>query len=661
MIKHLLPAPTRFKELDQELNPKHIDSDVFDNIKNILQKIYTEKRTKEYITKLHIFSLLTNTHINHISLLNNNYSLFFSNFIFFIKQNGFTIFEKDLNLIIKITKFLVAELNTQLKTNIDLSTEPNLSIKNINKKYLKYLKGWTYSHKTLKSNYFINLYKYTELFNLEESNKIEETIQSILNFRTEIGIFNFFIKYLVEHKKSIFQPLNKEFLQEFMKLFFNDVVEKHKCLNSAKRVWNIFIRTLKEYFKLDKNLKLSLTRKHKNPNEMNLKSINGNLVKNKLITHIPLEITDDKVLYLIKDKVKQDLNLIREWAIFNLKEFENKNNPDKFITRKELYSIFVLLVLEHPSITESFLSTLKNKDSYIQINEKNFLVGKKARKGYSLAEQKIVLSDFSVNIINKYLDWISNFKKINDSFFIYKGTPEIVYYSLRKNTSLYNGAVKESFKKFLQNKDIPLNYINDLASHTYLSKIRASAAIQVYFETENTTKMAQVLGHTSYNPKLLSHYLPQSILDFYQQRWIRIFQKGLICEALKNNPLLLQASNFETMEQLDDFLKNHMLKNLPDNLSILNSTTSINNDEFDNIYVSINQENLTALFSLRKAVEEAKNKENVCEKAYFWFNFSEQIEKEILNKREYIEFKPLLNKSKEEASSLHFNQVIYEQ
>jgi hypothetical protein len=659
MLKKLLPTPTRFKDLNQELNIRYIDLIVIEKFKNIITQKYCEKRANEYLVKLEIFSLLTDTKINHISILNNDYSLFFSNFAFFLEENGFSVFERDLTLTRKITYFLIDELNKDLKIPIKLDINLILSIENINKKHLKYLLGWAYSHKNLKSNSYLNLYQYAELFGLEEANKIEKIIQSVQNFRTETVIFNIFIKYLVDNQKSIFKHLDKELLHDFMKLFFNQIVEKNKCLSSAKRVWNIFIRTLKEYFNLDKKLKLSLTRKHKNPNEMNLKNINGNLVKNKLITHIPLEITDDKALYLIKNKIKQDLNLIREWAILNLTEFDDNNKSSKFITKKELYSIFVLLVLEQPSITESFLTTLKNQNSYIKIDNKLFLVGYKARKGNSVAEQKIALSDFSVEIINKYLDWISNFKKDNDSFFIYKGKSDIVYYSLTKD-SLYNDTVRGSFKKFLQGKDIPLEYINDLGNNAYLSKIRASSAIQIYFETENTTKMAQALGHTSYNPRLLSHYLPQSILDFYQQRWIRIFQKGLICESLKNNSLLFKASNFETMEQLDEFLKNHMLKNLPDNLSTIKPINIQNETNFDNIYVSINQENLTALFSLRKAVEEAKNKDNVCEKAYFWFHFSEQIEKEILNKREYNEFKALLSISKEQAISDKFNQVIYE-
>jgi hypothetical protein len=44
--------------------------------------------------------------------------------------------------------------------------------------------------------------------------------------------------------------------------------------------------------------------------------------------------------------------------------------------------------------------------------------------------------------------------------------------------------------------------------------------------------MAEALGHKYYRPELLSFYLPESILNFFQSRWIRIFQKGIICEAI---------------------------------------------------------------------------------------------------------------------------------
>lgn len=42
-----------------------------------------------------------------------------------------------------------------------------------------------------------------------------------------------------------------------------------------------------------------------------------------------------------------------------------------------------------------------------------------------------------------------------------------------------------------------------------------------------------------------------------------IISKGIICESLKNSDLLFKASGFKTMEQLDLFLKNHVLKDVP--------------------------------------------------------------------------------------------------
>ena len=88
--------------------------------------------------------------------------------------------------------------------------------------------------------------------------------------------------------------------------------------------------------------------------------------------------------------------------------------------------------------------------------------------------------------------------------------------------------------------------------------------VQVYFETKSTTKMAKAFDHVKYDPQLLSRYLPDSILDFFQRRWILLFQKGIICEAMKDSDFLLKASNFSDMDKLNKFLENHILKQIPD-------------------------------------------------------------------------------------------------
>ncbi|WVV47951.1 hypothetical protein THH46_30435 [Pseudomonas sp. NA13] len=72
--------------------------------------------------------------------------------------------------------------------------------------------------------------------------------------------------------------------------------------------------------------------------------------------------------------------------------------------------------------------------------------------------------------------------------------------------------------------------------------------------------MSEALGHKSFDPSLLARYLPAPIWDFFQDRWIRIFQAGIIIEAMDGSPYKLKASGFDTLEQVEEFLLNHSIQ-----------------------------------------------------------------------------------------------------
>lgn len=91
--------------------------------------------------------------------------------------------------------------------------------------------------------------------------------------------------------------------------------------------------------------------------------------------------------------------------------------------------------------------------------------------------------------------------------------------------------------------------------------------------------MSDALGHSSYNPKLLSHYLPEPILSFFQDRWVRIFQNAIIYEAMKDSDHLFDAVDFSA-DEIDKFLRNHQLKPLPEHLitgQVSNLTANVEN------------------------------------------------------------------------------------
>ena len=168
--------------------------------------------------------------------------------------------------------------------------------------------------------------------------------------------------------------------------------------------------------------------------------------------------------------------------------------------------------------------------------------------------------------------------------------------------------------------------------------------------------MAEILGHENYSPSLLSHYLPEPIIHFYQSRWIRIFQKGIIYESMKDSEFLLNSIGFKTMDALNEFLSNHMLKNLPGK-DINEDKKTINT--FDECFVSINEENLIALLSLREAVKDSSRKFEIKEKAMFWPDFTDKLENEMKNNKTYYSYNKLLEKAKSRINLNNFTEVIY--
>lgn len=188
-----------------------------------------------------------------------------------------------------------------------------------------------------------------------------------------------------------------------------------------------------------------------------------------------------------------------------------------------------------------------------------------------------------------------------------------------------SAAFKNRLKQFRQvigeSEDQELHH---LVSNLSPTKFRATKGLQVYLDTGSAKAMSEALGHTKYKPELLSHYLPEPILAFFQSRWIRIFQKGIICESMKDSSMLLQASNFNSIEDLDKFLKSHVFS-LPNIAHEVPKTKSMAAKE---IYISVDDNILTALLSIKLAVE-STDPYKINEKASYWSKFSSLLEIEI--------------------------------
>ncbi len=140
--------------------------------------------------------------------------------------------------------------------------------------------------------------------------------------------------------------------------------------------------------------------------------------------------------------------------------------------------------------------------------------------------------------------------------------------------------------------------------------------------------------------KLMKRYLPEAILAFFQTRWIRIFQRGFICEAMKDSPYLLEAANFSNMEELHNFLTNHALKDIPHHLSDPEHTSAEKEKSTSlgvkQVLISIDPGIMTALISLEKAVDMASSPEKVCGRATYWADLSRAVVEEINRGNDYL-------------------------
>lgn len=249
------------------------------------------------------------------------------------------------------------------------------------------------------------------------------------------------------------------------------------------------------------------------------------------------------------------------------------------INRYNIYPLLVNLVIEHPQITESWLINwklfekgqiygFKKKD-----NGKYEITSLKKRKGIKNSLQTIELTITSLKIVRKiiiltrlarkYL--FNNQNPQYEYFLLHSKTPFCKPVRISKITNPSTYSTRKYFKEIYpydsRNSTSEYNF-EKIIPELSLAKVRASVAVNIYFETKSVYAMSEALGHKKYEQGLLNYYLPQPLWDFFTERWIRLFQNALVYEAMKDSPYLFQAVDFKATE-LDQFLINHKIKDMP--------------------------------------------------------------------------------------------------
>lgn len=675
------------------LQIKYIDAQTIIFIETIYFKNYQQSASNKallnrFLKLFNAFCYLKQYRLKYLNLLNQELSVFLSEYAYFLKHAT----EIETVKFIRILEKIIHELNQNSVRNIILNKNLSLDLSKFDKKSIKYLNGWRIKQSNRTNFDYIQLNDYCDIHGFNEADKIESILNNVNNV-FPLYLFNDFISYLNKDNSSIFN-LEKYKLTDFIKEYFTN--KEDIDIYNKKKEWNTFIDILNNHFKLNEkfNLKFLITGS-KSTEIIRIKTINNKQYKDKLISLVPLEIKDEKALAILKEKVDQDIKLISEWAKYILEELKQSRltkrclkptdynispeelrkkygflkhvanreifDIDTIFNEKHLFAVCSLLIIDHSEITESFIEKCDYHSLVSGIHSANlFLVSKKSRRGPELAEQKIILNENTKSVIQDYLfltkdlreNLILNNNKLKDTLFTCCTANQPL--KIKQPLEFKTSSVQQSIHDFLTNKGYSNEDAQYYSNSISLTKIRATRAIQIYFQTESTSKMAEALGHHKYNANLLSHYLPKSILDFFQERWIRIFQKGIIIEAMKDSNFILQATKFENMEAVNDFLKNHTFKFKTTELEI-KTDIALNNETTS--YISINEVNLQALVSIHEAVTQSPKKELINENAFYWSSFYEHLKKIIEN--DYKNFSFLLESCIKKSDPSIFTEVIY--
>ena len=291
-------------------------------------------------------------------------------------------------------------------------------------------------------------------------------------------------------------------------------------------------------------------------------------------------------------------------------------------TNATLFTLTALLVMEHPKITPSWLQKLQlfNENGkltgYLQVGEQFILTSDKERRGKNLAQQDVILNEFSKSIV----DFIVQHTQIAREHLKAKGNPN--WKSLLLTCTLKQAKKPSNRNQFYiplllvrkrlnDNAALPLEYdvsaqeLDIIASITTHRAIRRHRALQIFLETRSQSAVVDALGHKEVDQRLLDTYLPKPLMDFFTERVIRQFQKAIIFEAMKKSPYLLDAVNM-TYEELEEFLENHGLNDIPDlNAATFDKAASQQAEQsiFDSVVFTVTVPLLQLLISIKTIID----------------------------------------------------------
>lgn len=301
-------------------------------------------------------------------------------------------------------------------------------------------------------------------------------------------------------------------------------------------------------------------------------------------------------------------------------------------TKYTIAPIAIWLVAQYPILTDASLLGCElfdrngKRSGFISTDSGSVLVVKKNRKG---SQQEVVLSSEATSVVELLIQITTPLRnylkeKNNDGWrrlFIVAGGQGF------QEPYIFTNQI--SFAKIIRQKEFVHAHsaeLGQLINALSLARIRATAGVLVYLNTLSIDKMAESLGNSK--RVAMSHYLPPTIMQFFQERWVRVFQNAVIVHAMSDSSFLLKATDFDSMSELNQFLETHALRVLPELKDSLNHSVRQELDETDSeIIISLDEEILRILISLRLAVENAGS--CAMGTAIYWSEFITRVESHI--------------------------------
>lgn len=544
----------------------------------------------------------------------------------------------------------------------------------------------------------------------------------------------------------------KHLFLDFMVWYFNEQLAQGNDLASATKSYAAFINLVTSTMLAGGTWVKPFTGSLPKPKIMHVagadtnkkKNSKGEVIKAKLITEIPYQVTDTQAIELLFKEIKADNDILYRWA--NAKAWKTSNNKkardrlaksgnsEKIIyathsqpeelnpadlcaafnkhgfdyvkrdfskrfgkninreflnsflnvpTPDDLYPYKLLLVHAYPCVTQSYIDNLElyneqgDLTGFVKQEGYYQLTGYKDRKGGKLSEIKIKLKPRDAVRVRQLIratqplrDYL---KAQGDDAWRYlfiacsrgltqptKMTP--TNWSAGTLATRYQHLADE-FSEYLK---LSRKEVEEYICRISITSLRATRAVLIYIESNSITETAKALGHSEVSPDLLSSYLPEPILAFFQTRWIRVFQRGIICMAMKDSKYLLKVSNFQSMDELHTFLENNALKDIPESMrdpealknpNLANSSAQ-DKEAADRVVISLDVGILTALLSIEEAVRISARRDEISAKAHYWAKLTNLLVNDITEGNEF-DLQDYLATARTQIDSAQMENLIY--